>query len=204
MRHRSLWGLTLLALCCSCGMAERDDEDRKSYDYLTFYDEAFEQYCLEEFDTNHDDRLSRYEAESVRHINCPSRGITSLDNLDAFIRLESLDCSNNHIDAIDAEKNLELRIIRCGENRLTELKVGHLRRLTELACHANRLPALDLSYNSSLQWLDCRSNLLTTLDLSPCSVTLRADTRSNPSLTTLYYRAGQQINYDAPTVAVER
>ncbi len=204
MYRRSLWGLTLLVVCCGCGMAERDDEDRKSYDYLTIPDPAFESYCLEAFDTNRDGRLSRYEAESVRRIECPSREIYSLEPLDAFIRLEVLDCSNNLIETIDAEDNTELQTLRCHTNRLRELNTDHLRRLAELECHTNRLTALDLSDNSSLQWLDCRHNELQILDLSLCSSSLRADTRSNSSLTTLYYRAGQQINYDAPTMAVER
>ena len=41
MRHAALWSLALLSLT-ACGMAERDDEDHKSYDYLRFTDEQFD------------------------------------------------------------------------------------------------------------------------------------------------------------------
>jgi Leucine-rich repeat (LRR) protein len=79
-----------------------------------------------------------------------------------------------------------------------------LRRLTELDCSKNLLSEIDLAGNASLQRLDCRDNAFSMLDLSPCSVLLKADVRSNPHLSTVYYRAGQQVNYEAPTVLIAR
>lgn len=189
--------------CAACGMAERDDEDSKSYDYLSFVDSAFERYCLESFDVNGDGRLSRYEAESVREIACPNRGIGLLDNIDAFTRLERLDCSGNELQRLAVDENLQLQELRCAGNRLEELVLGRLRGLTLLDCNENSLPSLDVSYAQSLVALDCRSNRLQTLDVSPCSPLLKADVRSNPDLTTVYYRAGQQLNFDGQTTPVE-
>jgi hypothetical protein len=65
--RKPLWVVVAALTLSACGMAERDDEGPKSRDYLTFTDAAFEHYCIEEFDTNHDGRLSRYEAEGVRY-----------------------------------------------------------------------------------------------------------------------------------------
>ena len=201
MRYAALWSLALLSLT-ACGMAERDDEDRKSYDYLRFTDEQFERYCLEHFDTNGDNRLSRYEAESVRKIDCQGLGIGSLDEIEAFTRLEELNCSQNEIAWLDLTENEELRTLSCHTNRLTHLALGHLRGITELDCHANLLTTLNLDYTASLTRLDCRDNRFTVLDLRACSTALQADARLNPSLTTIYCRPGQQVNYEAPAVVV--
>ena len=202
--NRALWAAALITLLGGCGMAERDDEDRKSYDYLTLHDEAFAQYCLKAFDTNRDGRLSRYEAESVRHIECRDRGIRSLDQIDAFSRLESLDCSGNELESLDLTKNRELQRIHCANNKLRELSLGSLRRLTELDCRKNLLTEIALAGNASLQRLDCCDNAFSMLDVSVCSQLLKADVRSNPHLSVVYYRAGQQVNYEAPTVLIAR
>lgn len=204
MKIRSLGILSMVVACTACGMAERDDEDAKSYEYLRFTDERFEAYCLSAFDTNQDGRFSRYEAESVRLVACPSMQITSLSPIEAFVNLETLDCSNNNIDRLDLEHNLELQHINCANNALTELSLGRLRRLSYLDCRTNRLTALLVDNTHSLQWLDCRGNNITMLDLSPCNISLQADTRANPELSIIYYRAGQQINYEAPAVLVAR
>ena len=202
--NRALWAAALIALLGGCGMAERDDEDRKSYDYLTLHDEAFAQYCLKAFDTNRDGRLSRYEAESVRQIECRDRGIRSLDQIDAFSRLESLECSGNELESLDLTKNRELQRIHCANNKLRELSLGSLRRLTELDCRKNLLTEIYLAGNASLQRLDCSNNAFSMLDVSVCSQLLKADVRSNPHLSVVYYRAGQQVNYEAPTVLIAR
>ena len=204
MCARSVWCLAIWALCTACGMAERDDRDHKSYEYLTFSDDNFKAYCLQEFDTNQDGRFSRYEAESVRSVVCPSRGITSLTPIESFVNLQHIDCSDNELELLSLDQNTELLSVNCSNNRLTELSLDHLRRLAELTCHNNRLSHLRLDYTQSLRRLDCRFNLLSTLDLSACSTLLQADTRSNPDLTTIYCRAGQQVNYDAPSVVVVR
>lgn len=201
MRTCRWWSLGLL-LFTACGMAERDDEGSKSYDYIRFADPTFEQYCLTEFDTNHDERLSRYEAESVRKIDCAGLGIGSLFEIEYFTRLEELNCSQNQIAWLDLTQNEQLRVIDCSENRLTHLALGHLRGVSELNCRANQLTTLNLDYTASLNRLDCRENRFTVLDLTSCSVTLEADARRNPSLTTIYCRAGQRINFEAPAEVV--
>lgn len=204
MKQRPFLAVVALLAFASCGLAERDDESSKSYEYLTFIDPKFEAYCLESFDTNYDGRLSRYEAESVRVVECPNQGIRSLAPIDAFSRLETLNCAHNEIERITLTKNLQLVSIDCSSNPLTELSLGRLRRLESLDCHDNQLTTLDLQYTSSLRWLDCRQNRLSTLDLTACSPLLQADTRLNPDLTIIYRRAEQQVNFDAPSSVIVR
>lgn len=204
VRYRSLYAISLLAFCAACGMAERDDSDSKSYDFLTLQDPAFKSYCLEAFDANRDGKLSRYEAESVRSIECSARGIASLSSIEAFTQLEELNCADNAIEHLDLNDNHELQRINCAGNGLKALEIGSLRRLTKVDCHDNNLTELALNQTASLHTLDCRQNLLSILDLAPCNAQLRADARQNPHLEIIYYRSGQQVNYGAPAVLVER
>ena len=53
----------LLLLSAACGLAEDERDEKNRYIYLTFYDKAFEAYCLDEFDVDGDGRISRYEAQ---------------------------------------------------------------------------------------------------------------------------------------------
>ena len=83
----------LLLFCTACGLAEDDRDEDNKHVYLKFYDKAFETYCLEKFDTSGDGRISRYEAQRVRRMSCPERGIASLTDIREFFNLRELDCS---------------------------------------------------------------------------------------------------------------
>lgn len=194
----------MLLLLAGCGMAEGDEDDRKRSDYLTFSDSSFMAYCIETYDLNGDGRFSRYEAERVVEIDCSGREIASLDELDDFVHLRRLDCSENRLQRLDLRACDELEAVACQDNALMQLEVDELRSLESLNCANNALQRLDLASNGSLRQLDARANGFTTLDLSLCSGSLQADVRGNTQLATLYYRAGQQIAYESPTVLVMR
>ena len=70
----------LVLLSTACGLAEDERDEENKYIYLTFYDKAFEAYCLGAFDVDGDGRISRYEAQRVRGMECPERGIASLSD----------------------------------------------------------------------------------------------------------------------------
>ncbi|MBR3846807.1 MAG: leucine-rich repeat domain-containing protein [Alistipes sp.] len=194
----------MLLLLAGCGMAEGDEDDRKRSDYLTFSDSSFMAYCIETYDLNGDGRFSRYEAERVVEIDCSGREIASLDELDDFVHLRRLDCSENRLQRLDLRPCDELEAVACQNNALMQLEVDELRSLESLNCANNALQRLDLASNGSLRQLDARANGFTTLDLSLCSGSLQADVRGNAQLATLYYRVGQQIAYESPTVLVMR
>ncbi|MFQ7502136.1 MAG: hypothetical protein ACLRMJ_01565 [Alistipes finegoldii] len=67
--------LLAFALLAACGLVDDERDDKNKRVYITFADPAFEAYCLEHFDIDHDGRISRYEAQRVLKMDCPDRGI---------------------------------------------------------------------------------------------------------------------------------
>lgn len=192
----------LILLGTACGLAEDERDEKNKYIHLTFYDKAFETYCLGAFDADGDGRISRYEAQRVLRMDCSERGIASLSDLKEFTRLERLDCSGNALSELDVTTT-RLERLDCSGNDLASLDVNGLRGLTELNCSGNRLPRLDLQSNASLASLDCSGNALAgTLDLTACASALRADVRSNPDLATVRCLAAQGVSFDGRTEIV--
>lgn len=192
----------LVLLSTACGLAEDEHDEESKYIYLTFYDKAFEAYCLGAFDVDGDGRISRYEAQRVRGMECPERGIASLSDLKEFSRLERLDCRGNALTQLDVTMT-RLEWLDCSDNDLVSLDVNGLRGLTYLDCGGNSLPRLDLQSNASLATLLCPDNALAgSLDLTSCASGLRADVRGNPALATVYCLASQNVGFNGPTELV--
>ena len=182
----------LVLLSTACGLAEDERDEENKYIYLTFYDKAFEAYCLGAFDVDGDGRISRYEAQRVRGMECPERGIASLSDLKEFSRLERLDCRGNALTQLDVTMT-RLEWLDCSDNDLVSLDVNGLRGLTYL----------DLQSNASLATLLCPDNALAgALDLTSCASGLRADVRGNPALATVYCLASQNVGFNGPTELV--
>ena len=55
----------LLLLSAACGLAEDERDEKNRYIYLTFYDKAFEAYCLGEFDVDGDGALPPDDARAL-------------------------------------------------------------------------------------------------------------------------------------------
>lgn len=146
----------LLLLSAACGLAEDERDEKNRYIYLTFYDKAFEAYCLGEFDVDGDGRISRYEAQRVRTVECPERGVASLSDLKEFTRLERLDCRGNALTRLDVTMT-RLEWLDCSDNGLVSLDVNGLHGLAYLDCGGNSLPRLDLQSNASLATLLVRT-----------------------------------------------
>ena len=137
-------------LCTACGLAEDDRDEDNKYIYLDFYDKAFEAYCLEKFDTNGDGRISRYEAQRVRRMSCPGRGIASLTDIREFFNLRELDCSGNDLTRLDLTACTYLERLDCRDNALVSLDLDGVRGLVWMDCSGNDLPRLDLHSTASL------------------------------------------------------
>ena len=60
-------------------------------------DNNFKEYLLSKYDINMDGDISTNEAAKVTSIDCSGRNITSIEGINYFVNLKSLNCSNNSI-----------------------------------------------------------------------------------------------------------
>ena len=116
--------------------------------------------------TNMDAEIQVSEAAAYTGaIHVSQLGITDLTGIEAFVLLDSLDCSNNQIAGLDVSANIGLTYLDCsgaiggwfGPSNLSSINVTGLNNLTYLDCGANILVSLDVSTNTSLNYLDCSS-----------------------------------------------
>ena len=148
-----------------------------------FPDENFRNWLLEQ-EYGQDGVITGYEIADIDEINVNDKGIRSLEGIQNFIYLITLDCNNNQLTNLDISDHTALTTLRCYNNQLTSLDVTNNTALTYLYCHENQLTSLDLTHNTILISLLCEDNQLTSLDVSnnTALTELRCD---NNQLTTL-------------------
>ena len=152
-----------------------------------FPDENFRNYVSAKFDLDEDGILSAKERGEVYEIvlkcqyrydphymtqdgsegyyykvfyNCSLIDIQSLEGIEFFPNLESLNCSGLLLASLDVSANKKLETLICPDNRLTCLDVSANKWLDLLDCSGNQLTTLDLRTNKILVTLDCRNNCL--------------------------------------------
>lgn len=153
----------VLTLLPTAALADGDVAINETY----FPDENFRGYVKEKFDKNKDDILSAEEIAAVKDIHVEGKPITSIEGIEHFTALESLDCSKTKLPSLDTSHNENLVFLRCNEiSTLTTLNVSENTALKHLYCNDNPLTALDLANNTALEKLECGENEFTTLDLS--------------------------------------
>ena len=130
-----------------------------------FPDDRFRLWLLAQ-DYGADGFLTDAEIAEVYSIDVSSKGITSLQGIEYFTALTSLDCYENQLTELDLSKNTNLEMLRCHSNKLKGLDVTKNTALIDLHCYNNQLKALDLSKNTALTHIECDANQLTELNLS--------------------------------------
>ncbi len=75
-----------------------------------FPDENFRKYLSEEFDKDNDGWI---DAGSITEMDCRSREIRSLEGIEYFPNLSSLNCSTNDLEELDISKNKALTKLFC-------------------------------------------------------------------------------------------
>ena len=81
-------------------------------------DANFKAYLLENFDKNSDGNISLSEAKAVKEINCSGKNIESLNGIQTFANLKSLDCSNNKLNELNLNNNKKLDKLVCNGNNI--------------------------------------------------------------------------------------
>ncbi|KAK3582326.1 hypothetical protein CHS0354_023867 [Potamilus streckersoni] len=127
------------------------------------------------------DAVSKFEGS----LDIRSSNIASLQGIEYFTSLTTLNCYNNQLKTLDVSKNVNLADLRCSDNQLQTLDVSKNVNLTDLYCYNNQLKTLDVSKNVNLADLRCSDNQLQTLDVS-----------KNVNLTDLYCYSNQLQTLD--------
>lgn len=109
----------------------------------------------------------------VTKLSINNKGISDLNGIYAFAKLEGLDCWGNQLTKLDVSHNLYLEELRCYENQITSnvanpsLELSGLPFLRILLCYDNLLPRIDVSNNPLLVELMVDDNdQIPTLDVS--------------------------------------
>lgn len=132
-------------------------------------------------------KLTTVELSKVKSINVKSQNINSLQGINYFTSLTSLNAASNHLkeldisglkklttlyladnnlSSIDFSNNVLLKNISLNNNQLSSIDVSKLLSLAQLAVSSNQLIELDVSKNLELKQLSVNNNLLSGLDLS--------------------------------------
>ena len=130
-----------------------------------FPDENFRNWILSQ-EYGKDGVLTDDEIAEVTFIAIYEKNVQSLQGIEFFTALESLQCMRNQLTSLDVSKNTLLRTLSCDENQLTSLDLSKNTLLMMLDCSYNQLTSLDISTLTALESLQCHDNQLTSLDVS--------------------------------------
>jgi len=130
-------------------------------------DDNFEKYLIESgYDDAMDDYVNASTISVVTKLFMDSKLIKDLTGIEGFIKLETLKCNDNLLDALDVSQNKSLKLLECYTNHITSLDLSQNSMLSGLNCTNNELTSLDLSNNPLLGTLNCQNNQITALDFS--------------------------------------
>lgn len=116
-------------------------------------------------DANHDGCISYAECASIKYLKLNLKNISDLTGIEAFVSLDSLDCSGNHLSNLLLFSNTSLKFLDCSNNQLSSLDLRNSNLLLKLDVSNNQLKSLDIANCRLLQNLNCSNNQLTSLDL---------------------------------------
>ena len=134
-------------------------------DEAHFPDAVFRSWVSEHCDGDGNGTLSYVEDESTRTIDVKDLGISSLEGIENFRALRTLECQGNQLTTLYVSENTALEQLICYSNQLTTLDVSKNTALIWLNCNDNRLTKLDVSKNKALEQLYCNDNHIRRLDL---------------------------------------
>ena len=142
-------------------------------DETHFPDEVFRKYVFENCDTNKNRSLSDDEIAAVKEIDVTSDPSTddedkikSLEGIENFTALTSLNCFGNKLTTLNVSKNTALTHLDCQDNQITLIDVSGCIALNYFDCSFNMITSLDVRQNIALDHIRCEGNKLTELDLS--------------------------------------
>lgn len=167
-------------------LTQSHGDDEIEINSTNFPDDIFREY-VRIFDYNGNGFLSIGDISNAVTIDIHEKGIASIQGIEYFTALQTMDCSqnslstmdvsqntalkwltcnNNSLASLDVSRNTSLEILLCGNNQLTALDVSNNPKLTDIRCWNNQIASLDLRNNPELSILECHGNQITTLNTS--------------------------------------
>ena len=153
---------------------------------ISFADAVFEAYCLANFDTDMDGKISLDEAKKITFINVCTDHIESLQGIEYMPKLSTLRCDESSFGArkgkltrLDLSKNTALTWLSFEGNQLTELDLTNNTALRELYCRYNQLGSLNVTKNTRLNTLWCGGNKMKSLVIGKSTALLSLDCYGN-------------------------
>ena len=161
MKKRAFILIVLAALLvCAAALA-----DNIPVDSSVFRDARFLDY-VKTLPGANDGILTPEEITDIFSIDVTGQNISDLSGIEVFTALESLNCGENNLTALDVSGLSKLVSLQCYENKLTTLKYPS--SLKFLQCRDNQLPSLNVDNMNKLIDLTCQGNKFTSLDVSKC------------------------------------
>ena len=144
---------------------------QKSLNWIVIPDEVFRLYLIDNCDTDGDGNISSFEAAAVKAIDvsslATSNHIHSLEGIEYFTGLETLNCAGHHLTSLDLSANTRLTALDCRENELKSLNISKCTALEALDLSGNNFSDIELGANAALKKLNVDGNgFLTDLNLS--------------------------------------
>ena len=160
-------------------------------------DANFKALLLESYDANGDGGISPDEAATITSLDVSATipQIESLEGIEYFFNLTSLDCSYNKITSLNLASNTKLTTLSATTNQLEAVVMPS--SITSLDLSNNQLSTIDVSgmkglitlnvANNKLSTLNIRNNTaLTNLNMSNNTEVSIVDVQYNTALKTLY------------------
>lgn len=183
---------------------------------ITVSDRNFLKYLLSRFDADADGKIVGDETKGVTGMSFCTDDINTLDGIQYFSDLKSLDCQgtvwNGQLSSLALQQNTSLEKLNCSYNRISSILLPS--SLTELDCRFNKfqtvnfknavhlkklncygcgIQELDLSSLTELEELSAGFNSFKTLDISSNKSLKFVDLEDSPDLEVLYVARGQRI-----------
>ena len=125
--------------------------------YYYFPDSGFANYWIDRFGSN---VLKQSHINSITSLDLSYKYFFSLNGIEYFKKLQTLNCSYNRLDYLDLRDNPALTTLTCNYSQLEQLYMGNT--VTTVDCSNNGITSLNIG--NSVKTLDCSHNQLTSLN----------------------------------------
>ncbi len=134
---------------------------------IDFADSNFENHLLENgTDTNNDGKIDINEAGMVDSLNLRGKGITSLEGINYFTSLDTLDAGENLLTNFNGIDLIDLNWLFLDNNNISDFVIIESSEITRLGLSSNQITALNVNEFINLEVLSVDNNLLEELDVS--------------------------------------